>query len=236
MSTIIKSFVSTIAVSVFALGLSVAPAAAQVTGDFKVLNVSYLSDVTLVRGSMNHGAVQSGKDAQVEFSFTYSFTAEREDTIEGDTQYIFVPGKCVNAPLTDQSCYYQKDNGGHNKGDRIGAPSDGKWAGEWTSIVTEPKTVIVTINGAGSGLVAVYEPIVVKGRINPKGKLTGYDWTATTGISASNDIVDPALVPEGFVITSVTINQIDFKAYLVDKAGVVFADTIVTGTLFTGGQ
>jgi len=216
--------------------------AQDVTGDFRVKATSYLSDVALVAGSVNHGAIQSGKSAQVEFVYSYTFTAEKEVVIPGETStvLIFVPGKCAaqsfnaNSNANDSACFYTS---GQNAGQKKN-PLGPNWVGTTEEqTVTTPDTVqVVTMSANGSGLTAIYEPIVVKGRINPKGKLTGYDWSATTGISASPTIVDPSLVPEGYVITSVMINDIQFTAYLVDRYGVVIPDTVVAGTTYISGN
>jgi len=235
----IKSCVSVVALS---LGLSVSPTFAQVTGDFKVKATSYLNDVALVAGSVNHGAIQSGKLAQVEFAFSYTFTAEKEVLVPGETStvLIFRPGKCAgqlfnpNSNANDSACFYTSGNQAGQQKNPLGP----LWVGHVEEqTVTTPDTVqIVTMSANGSGLTAIYEPVVVKGRINPKGKLTGYDWSATTGISASPSIVNPLLVPEGYVVTSVMINDIQFTAYLVDKDGVVIPDTVVVGVTFVSSN
>ena len=43
--------------------------------------------------------------------------------------------------------------------------------------------------------------------------------------------MDPALVPAGYSVVSVTINSVSFTAYLTDASGIPIADTVVGGVI-----
>jgi hypothetical protein len=209
------------------LALHVAVAAADVTGDFKVTGYNYANDVASVAGTVNHGAIQSGKTVVVDVTYDYSFVAEMEESIPGETTSVtvFVPGKCVTDPIGNASACFDKD--GNPK-----ATNGAIWTGtyETSTVTTEPQTITHTFNGA-SGMTAITEPTIERGRLNPKGKITGYNWASSQSIIPNADLVDPLLVPYGYVVTSVIINSVNFEAYLVDRAGDVIPDTVVVGEM-----
>ena len=201
--------------------------AQDVTGDFKVTGVGYTNDVATVSGTVNHGAIQSRKTVVVNVTYDYSFVAEKTETIPGETTTVtvFVPGKCVTDPVGNANACF----------DRNGIPkavNGAIWTGtyETSTITTEPTTVTTTFNGS-QGMTAITEPTIEKGRLNPKGKITGYNWEAKLSIVPNAAIVDPALVPAGYSVVSVTINSVSFTAYLTDASGIPIADTVVGGVI-----
>ncbi|UFS71244.1 hypothetical protein LPW11_03395 [Geomonas sp. RF6] len=207
-------------------------ASADVTGDFKVTGYSYANDVASVSGTVNHGAIQSKKTVNVDVTYEYSFVAEKTETIPGETTTvtIFTPGKCTTTTYatadntTKNACW---DNNGKPK-----AIKGEIWTGsyETSTTTTEPRTVTYKFNGS-QGMTAITEPTIEKGRLNPKGKITGYNWTGTESIVPNADLVDPALIPAGYTVVSVTVNEITYKAYLTDSTGAEIADTVMTGTI-----
>ena len=203
-----------------------AVAFADVTGDFKVTGSSYISDVATVSGTVNHGAIQSNKTVVVDVTYDYSFVAEKTETIPGETTsvFVFVPGKCVTGVPNRNGCF-----------DSNGNPKDideEKWGSYVeSSTTTEPITVTQTFNGT-SGMTAITEPTIEKGRLNPKGKITGYNWQSTQSIVANAELVDETLIPAGYSVVSVTINSVSYTAYLEDASGVQIADTVVQGDLY----
>lgn len=203
-----------------------ATASADVTGDFKVTGASYISDVATVSGSVNNGAIQSKKSVKVDVTYEYSFVAEKTEIIPGETTTttVFVPGKCVSGIPNRDGCF---DKNGNPK-----ALNGATWTGTYTTstTTTAPQTVTLTFNGA-AGMTAITEPTIERGRLNPKGKITGYNWTASMSIVPNAALVDPALIPEGYSVISVTINSVSYAAYLVDPNGVQIADTVFTGTM-----
>ena len=201
--------------------------AQDVTGDFKVTGVGYTNDVATVSGTVNHGAIQSRKTVVVNVTYDYSFVAEKTETIPGGTTTVtvFVPGKCVTDPVGNaHACF---DRNGNPK-----AVNGEIWTGTYveSTITTEPTTVTTTFNGS-QGMTAITEPTIEKGRLNPKGKITGYNWEAKLSIVPNAAIVDPALVPAGYSVVSVTINSVSFTAYLTDASGIPIADTVVGGVI-----
>jgi hypothetical protein len=210
-----------------------ADAQAQVTGDFKVTSLGYVNDVATVGGTVNHGAIQSGKSVVVDITYEYSFVAEKTETLPGQTStlQVFVPGRCVTlgaAASADAACYYQS-------GPYAGRPKalgGAIWTGtyETQTVTTEPQTITHTFTGA-SGMTAIVTPTVEKGRLNPKGKITGYNWVSNQSIVPTAELVDPALVPPGYTVVSVTINSVSYTAYLIDARGEVIADTVMAGQL-----
>lgn len=215
---------------VMAVCLMVFPVAAfaDVTGDFKVTGSGYANDVAAVSGTVNHGAIQSRKTVVVDVTYEYSFVAEKTETIPGETTEVsvHVPGRCVSGIPNTNGCYHPQT------GLPLGITEE-KWVGTYTTstITTEPQTVTQTFNGS-NGMTAVTEPTIEKGRLNPKGKITGYNWTSNLSIIPNADIVDPALVPYGYSVVSVTINSVAYTAYLKDASGVQIADTVMSGVLF----
>lgn len=200
---------------------------ADVTGDFKFTGSSYMNDVATVSGTVNHGAIQSKKTVVVDITYDYSFVAEKTETIPGETTIVtvFVPGKCVTGIPNTNGCY---DKNGNPKA------TDGEiWTGhyETSTVTTEPKTVTLTFNGS-QGMTAITEPTIEKGRLNPKGKITGYNWAGTLSIVPNADLVDPTLVPAGYSVVSVTINSVSFTAYLNDATGVQIPDTVIAGDIY----
>jgi len=198
---------------------------ADVTGDFKVTGSGFSNDAASVSGTVNHGAIQSKKSVVVDLTYDYSFVAVKEVAGETITTTVFVPGKCITAPSENASACFDRD--GNPK-----AVNGAIWTGtyETSTTTTDPQTLQQVFNGV-SGMVAITEPTIEKGRLNPKGKITGYNWTSTQSIVPNADIVDPALIPEGFDVISVTINSITYSAYLVDAYGLVIADTVTNGIL-----
>ncbi|PKN13309.1 MAG: hypothetical protein CVU69_03135 [Deltaproteobacteria bacterium HGW-Deltaproteobacteria-4] len=201
-------------------------AMADVTGDFKVTGYGYTNDVATVSGTVNHGAIQSKKTVVVDVTYEYSFAAEKTETIPGETTtvIVFVPGKCVTGVPNTEGCF---DKNGDPK-----ATNGAIWTGtyETSTTTTEPTTVTQTFNGT-QGMTAITEPTIEKGRLNPKGKITGYSWTNTLSIVPNADLVDPDLVPYGYSVVSVTINSVSYSAYLKDAAGSPITDTVTTGTM-----
>lgn len=221
-----KILLALVGASVLALGASAA--SADITGDFKVTGSNFANDTATVSGTVNHGAIQSGKAVVVDVTYDYSFLAEMEDTIPGEatTVTVFVPGKCVTDPVANASACFDKD--GEPK-----ATNGAIWTGSYvtSTITTEPETITHSFNGS-NGMTAITEPTIEKGRLNPKGKVTGYNWTSTQSIVPNADLVAPSLVPYGYSVVSVTINSVSYEAYLVDRDGAYFPDTVVSGTLF----
>lgn len=218
-------------VACFAVNAGVA--SADVTGDFKVTGYGYTNDVANVSGTVNHGAIQSKKSVVVDVTYDYSFVAEKTVTIPGETiiSRVFMPGKCT------ETTYATADNGTRDAcWDKNGNPkatNGAIWVGsyETSTTTTEPKTIKQTFNGT-QGMTAITEPTIEKGRLNPKGKITGYNWAAALSIVPNADLVDPALVPEGYSIVSVTINDVSYTAYLMDANGLQIADTVMTGLIY----
>jgi len=182
--------------------LGAATGAAQVTGDFKVTAVGYTNDVAMVGGTLNRGAIQSGKNVVVEVSYEYSFVAEKTVTTSGETMsvLVFVPGRCTTlgcAATADAACYHQS---GPDAG-QAKALNGAIWVGQYQTqtVTTEAQTITHTFSGA-SGMTAITEPTIEKGRLNPKGKITGYNWVSNQSIVPNASLVDPSLVPEGYTV------------------------------------
>ena len=227
MKNLKKSIFAAVAmVGCLAMGATVA--SADVTGDFKVTGYGYASDVATVSGTVNNGAIQSKKTVVVDVTYDYSFVAEKTETIPGETTtvLVFVPGKCVTGEPNTSGCYDPKTGLPHATGGDI-------WTGSSTTstITTEPTTVTTQFNGT-QGMTAITEPTIERGRLNPKGKITGYNWTSTLSIVPNADLVDPALVPAGYTIILVTVNSVSYTAYLKDAAGDQIADTVITGLIY----
>jgi hypothetical protein len=201
--------------------------AQDVTGDFKVTGIGYTNDVATVSGSVNHGAIQSRKSVVVNVTYDYSFVAEKTETVPGETTTVtvFVPGKCVTDPVGNASACFDRDG-------KPKAVNGAIWTGtyETSTVTTEPTTVTTTFNGS-QGMTAITEPTIEKGRLNPKGKITGYNWESKQSIVPNADLVDPALVPAGYSVVSVSLNSIFYTAYLADANGVAIADTVVNGVI-----
>ena len=201
--------------------------AQDVTGDFKVTGVGYTSDVATVSGTVNHGAIQSKKTVVVDVTYDYSFVAEKTVITPGETTTVtvFVPGKCVTDPIGNANACFDKN--GQPK-----ATQGAIWTGtyETSQVTTAPTTVTTTFNGS-QGMTAITVPTIERGRLNPKGKITGYNWESKVSIVANADLVDPALVPAGYTVISVTINSISYTAYLNDATGVQIADTVFSGVI-----
>lgn len=159
-------------------------------------------------------------------AMTVPALGEQGRPIPGETTTItvFVPGKCVTGIPNTEGCY---DKNGNPK-----AINGAIWTGtyETSTTTTEPQTITQTFSGA-SGMTAITEPTIEKGRLNPKGKITGYNWASQFSIIPNADLVDPALIPEGYTVTSVTINSVSYTAYLMDANGYQIADTVMSGSL-----
>lgn len=218
-------------VAMCGMAVSATIASAQVTADFKVASVGYANDIASVGGTINRGGIQSGKSVVVDVTYTYSFVAEKTETIPGTTTtvLVFVPARCIlGVSLTDAACYHQSGvNAGQPK-----ALGGSIWESSYQTqtVTTEPQTVTHTMTGSTS-MTAITEPTIEKGRLNPKGKITGYNWVSTQSIVPTPEIVDPALVPSGYTVVSVTINTVEYTAYLLDANGIQIPDTVVTGRL-----
>ncbi|MDP2317982.1 MAG: hypothetical protein Q8O42_01395 [Acidobacteriota bacterium] len=102
-----------------------------------------------------------------------------------------------------------------------------------STTTTAPQTITTTFNGA-AGMTAITEPTIERGRLNPKGKITGYNWASNMSIVPHASLVDPALIPAGYTVISVTINSVSYTAYLNDANGVQIADTVTSGVLYGG--
>lgn len=219
-----KPLSTTFAAALFVTSLA---SAQGVTGDFKVTGIGYTNDVATVSGSVNHGAIQSGKNVVVDLTYEYSFVAEMEEVIPGETTTVSVhiPGRCVTGVPNTNGCFHPQT------GEPLGI-DDEKWVGHYevSSITTDPQTITHTFNGV-QGMTAITEPTVERGRLNPKGKITGYNWQATMSIVPNAGLVDPALVPMGYTVVSVTINSVSYAAYLVDPAGNAIPDTVTGGVI-----
>jgi hypothetical protein len=188
-------------------------ASAQVTGDFKVLSATFSNPGSIdggdvkINGSMNHGALQSGKTVVVEVTYEYSFAY----IIPGST--VTIPPRCPN--FNDSACANANPNSSLFKP---------------TTKTTGAQTI------SASSMAAITAPTVLaNGRINPKGKTTGWDWSFTKAISPDDSIVDVNLIPSGATLApgSVNITAVHYKTYLNDADGNQIADTVMTGTLFS---
>jgi hypothetical protein len=190
---------------------------ADVTGDFKVLNATYTNSGDLyggdvdVWGTVNNGAIVSGKTVVVNVNYEYSFQYRiGEDTTTTKTVY------CPNEHSNDDACKDQR-----------------KKDTDVVRVITTTTTVVKTYDA--NGMVAVTEPTLdSRGRLNPKGKITGWDWVSTVSILPSNITVDLALIPDGaaLVLDSIEIKKVSYTAYLKDKLGFPIADTVASGVLF----
>jgi len=217
--------------ALFLMSFSPLLAAADVTGDFKITGLSYTGDVATVSGTVNHGAIQSKKNVNVEITFDYAFKAEKTVTTPGETitEIIgFIPGKCVTGVPNTNGCF-EKDGVTPKDTDRE----------EWTGTpvtetrTTEPTTVTYTFDGS-KGMTANTEPTIEKGRLNPKGKITGYNWASTLSIVPNAALVDSGLIPDGYelVPASVVIVSVSYIAYLTDSYDNVITDTLISGDLY----
>jgi hypothetical protein len=194
---------------------------ADVTGDFKVASATYAAgsgdanggDV-VISGTVNHGAIQSGKKVVVDVNYTYSFQYQTTTTVNGFTT-VTIPARCPNS--NDNAC--RSNDGSAN------------WRSK-TEQIPYSTTSTATFNGASS-MVAITAPTLNSaGRLNPKGKVTGYNWVNTTSVLATDDIVDPSLIPAGstLVAGSVLITSVSWRVYLVDSANNEIADTVNEGS------
>ena len=95
---------------------------------------------------------------------------------------VLVPGKCVTGIPNTHGCY--------NKDGNPIAVNSTNWTGTYTTstVTTEPKTVTYTFNGS-QGMTAIVEPTIERGRLNPKGKITGYNWNAHISIAPSTRLL-----------------------------------------------
>jgi hypothetical protein len=214
-----KLFIAALAVlALFAV--NVAGASADVTGDFKLVSATYTNpgndtggDVTL-GGSVNNGAIQSGKSVVADVTYDYSF----EYQIVTETGAV--------------TCVKKKKNG------QIqiigeGACTDKEFAEDGAYEIDT--TVKSTLKVPASGMKAIKAATVTKdGRLNPNGKITGYDWSATYSIVPLDEVVDPALIPAGATLVSgsVRITSVTYSVYLVDAVGSQILDTVISGALF----
>lgn len=206
--------------------------AGEVTGDFKVVSATYLNggnenggDVT-VAGTVNHGAIQSKKSVVVEVTYDVAYTYSTTST---ETLTVSVPGVC-----TDPSYYNeQRVNPGNGnvsypnktKCDNANHETSLLWIGSTT---TSTDTVTNTFNGS-NGMTAITEATVVNGRLNPKGKITGYNWSSVQSL-VPTDLV-PELPADATLVDAV-ITHVSYTAYLKDADGSEIADTVLTDELF----
>ncbi|HLL76817.1 MAG TPA: hypothetical protein VK421_16305 [Pyrinomonadaceae bacterium] len=198
---------------------------AQATGDFKVTGTSYGNsgdadggDVNIA-GTVNHGAIQSGKSVNVEIAYEYSFEYTKTVTVNG-VNTITIPAKCPSTE-NNQEC--------KNK-----TPQSHPQHFQPT-IINEPytTTTVLSFNGT-DGMTSITAPTVVNGRLNPKGKITGYNWAKALTIAPVDSLVSASDIPEGGTLVpgSVQITKVSYAAALKDKEGNVIADTLNTGCLF----
>jgi hypothetical protein len=196
-------------------------ALADATGDFKVTGTSYGNagdadggDVA-ISGSVNHGAIQSGKTVNVNVNYEYSFEYQTTETVNGVTTTT-IPARCPSP--TDRAC--RSNDGSAN------------W---FPKIIQTPYsyTETHTFNGS-NGMTSITAPTVEKGRLNPKGKITGYNWSKQLSIVPSAIVVPASLIPEGATLVegSIQITKVTYEAFLKDAEGTVIADTVNSGCLF----
>lgn len=204
-----------------------------VTGDFKVVSATYLNsgdenggDVT-VAGTVNRGAIQSQKSVVVEMTYDIAYTYTMTST---ETQTVSVPGVCTNSsyynevkinPATGAKTYPNK-----TKCDNANHEHSILWVGSTT---TTTNTVTNTFDET-SGMTAITEPTIVKGRLNPKGKITGYNWSSVKSL-VPTDIALP-LLPTGATLVDAAITNVGYTAYLKDVDGTQILDTVNTDDLF----
>lgn len=218
MKNTIKMFAMFIMVAAFAVAAS-----AQVTGNFKVTASTYENsgnadggDVT-ISGTLNHGAIQSGKKVVVEVIYDYSFEYTITSTVNGVTT-VTTPARCPNP--NDSACKNKPD------GHQFFFPT--------TENVPYSYDIVEEFDGS-KGMTAITEPTVVGNKINPKGKIVGYKFTQPQSLIPSDSLVNLAAdLPTGAALVSgsVQFTKVGFKAYLKDVDGSVIADTVVTGVLF----
>ncbi|MGZ5011340.1 MAG: hypothetical protein ACXV74_10315 [Methylobacter sp.] len=205
----------------------------DVTGDFKTISTTYLNsgnenggDVTIA-GTVNHGAIQSKKSVVVEVTYDIAYTYSMT---ENETQTVSVPGVCTISsyynkvainPGTGATTYPNK-----SKCDNANHEHSILWIGSTTSTTN---TVTHTFDET-SGMTAITEPTIVKGRLNPKGKITGYNWSSIKSLVPA-DIALP-LLPTGAILIDAAITNVTYTAYLKDVDGVQIPDTVITGDLF----
>ena len=202
-------------------------AKADVTGDFQLTSATYGTGSTAnytfvqgdgyggdvaISGTVNNGAIQSGKSVVVNVSYEYSFQYQL-----GVDESANITVYCPNENANSDSCKDQR-----------------KKDTDVERVITTTVTVIKTFDV--SGMTAITEPTIdpVRGRLNPKGKITGYDWSFETSVVPASVIPDPNLIPEGGVLVegSIEITGVTYTAYLKDKNDLQIADTVVTGILF----
>jgi hypothetical protein len=196
---------------VFALTALMSMSVAAVTGDYKLNSITYSNsgdqfggDIRAA-GTINRGAIQSGGQIVLETDYEYSFEYS-----------ILVPGKdsvaiikvCNPRIAAERACQEVTE---HTKG----------------------KSTTVIAEGSGA-LKAITQATTVNGRLNPKGKVTGFDWAALYSVASTDAVVDLSLIPAGgtLVPNSVEITKVGYSAYLIDGEGAVALDTFKTGTLF----
>ena len=191
-----------------------------VTGDFKVVSATYLNsgdenggDVT-VAGTVNHGAIQSQKSVVVEMTYDIAYTYTTTST---ETQTVTVPGVCTD------SIYYSEHE---NQCSHANRDNSILWIG---STSTTTNTVTNTVDET-NGMTAITEPTIVKGRLNPKGKITGYNWSSIKSL-VPTDIALP-LLPAGATLVDAAITNVTYTVYLKDVEGAQILDTVNTGDLF----
>lgn len=200
---------------------------ADVTGDFTVVSATYLNsgnqyggDVTIA-GTVNNGAIQSKKTVAVDVTYAIAYTYK---ITSDQTQVSTIPGPCT----TD--AYYSEVN---KQGKFIHQQSCDETKGKvpaselWETTKTEVTTVTQTFDGT-NGMTAITEPTLNNGRLNPKGKVTGYNWSST------KSLVPIDLVPElpvGAELVNAEITDVSYKAYLKDSSGYEITDTVVTDAM-----
>lgn len=200
---------------------------ADVTGDFTVVSATYLNsgnqyggDVTIA-GTVNNGAIQSKKTVAVDITYSVAYTY----TMTNDqTQVTTIPGSCTSYD------YYWAVNKNHKYIHKTAcdATKDNTPASElWETTQTEIVTVTQAFDGT-NGMTAITEPTISNGRLNPKGKITGYNWVSTKSL-VPTDLV-PEL-PAGAVLVSAVIADVSYKAYLKDTSGYEIPDTVITDSM-----
>ena len=192
------------------VALMAASTAYAVTGDYKLNSLTYTNSGdqfggdVRAAGTINRGLIQSGGQIVLETDYEYSFEYAIGST-DGSQAIIKV---CTPKKAAAKAC------------DEVTEHT----AGKDTTIIAE---------GSGA-LKALTQATVVNGRLNPKGKITGYDWDALASVVATDSLVNPALIPSGgtLVPNSVEITSVKASAYLIDGEGVIAADTLSSKALF----
>lgn len=211
--------------------LVVANSYADVTGDFTVLSGVYSGNPSedggdvIITGTVNHGAIQSKKTVAVEVTYDIAYTYT---TTENQTVTVTIPGVCTDPEYYEYSMIKSGKVIFPNKVkcDNANKESSILWRG---SSELETKTITQTFSSSNQ-MIAITEPTVVKGRLNPKGKITGYNWSSEKSLvpwAMAN-----SLIPTGSVLVDAVITNISYKAFLRDVDGFLIVDTLFEEKIF----